>query len=155
MPLVRQSTSVSFAATDGPAPAHQIPVLRKAREGVSYINSSFVRDCFTAQDSKQALTCLGTDTFRDDDEANKIRSGEERQKPFDYERACRWDENGAGFAAVQSFNPAPRAGVDSCGTGGLEGGSLGRASSQHKRTDESVFGKRDGPRNQSPAARGA
>ena len=35
MQLVRQSTSVSFAATDGPAPAHQIPVLRKAREGVS------------------------------------------------------------------------------------------------------------------------
>ena len=112
-PMCRQSTSMCRAKTSGPAPGHQIPVLSKQKNGVSYLNMQFVRDCVAAKpECQRALTCFGTDTFRDDEEANELRSGKEKNKPFGPDRATRWDSFGAASVAVQSFHPAPTAGVE-------------------------------------------
>jgi len=108
-PFARQSTSMC-PAISGPAPGHSIPVLPKPKKGISYFGMQFVRDCVAAKpECQRALTCFGTDTFRDDEEANKLRSGREKNKPFGRDRASRWDSFGAASVAVQSFNPAPRA----------------------------------------------
>ena len=111
-PLSRQSTSMC-PAMSGPAPGHSIPVLPKPKIGISYFSMQFVRDCVAAKpESQRALTCFGTDTFRDDEEAIKLRSGSEKNTPFGRDRASRWDSFGAACVAVQSFNPAPTASVE-------------------------------------------
>ena len=82
VPMARRSTSM--APSMGPAPGHPIPVLSKPRNGVSYLAWGFVKQCAAAvAKSSRALTCLGTDTFREDEVVNKIRQDNASEpKPF-------------------------------------------------------------------------
>lgn len=117
-PMCRMSTSLSLPA--GAAPGHEIPVLMRPKNGVSYITKQFVQDCAAYASSNRALTCLGTDTFRDDEalmQMQKVWKEERKQskvgsKSFSREQASRWDSFAAACVAVQSFHPAPKAQAD-------------------------------------------
>ena len=110
--LTRQSTSM--APRMGPVPGHSIPVLSKPRNGVSYLTWGFVKECAAAvAKSSRALTCLGTDTFCEDEVVNKIRQDKASEpKPFGSVQGSRWDSFGAASVVVQSFHPAPNAGEE-------------------------------------------
>jgi hypothetical protein len=117
-PMCRMSTSLALPA--GEAPGHKIPALMHAKDGVSYINMKFVQDCAAYASSNRALTCFGTDTFRDEvalrqmqiawREEEKQRKG--RSKTFSRDQASRWDSFAAACVVVQSFRPAPKASAD-------------------------------------------
>ena len=94
----------------GPScPAKALVNPRASNKGdIAYLNATKVEDCYKNSNAL-GLTCLGQDTFREDDVVNSIRQEKNwGRRPFEREDAVRWDRTGASMVVLQMFNPAPK-----------------------------------------------
>ena len=76
---------------------------------IGFLTVTKLEDCYK-NGNALSLTCLGQDTFREDDVANRIKQDTNwgRKNPFHLEDAVRWDRTGASMVALQMFHPAPK-----------------------------------------------
>jgi hypothetical protein len=88
-----------------PAPALNNQTASKRGDTV-FLNAMQV--CNSYREGQTGLTCLGTDTFRDEEMLKDIKEQKHEEITFEFQHGQRWDGVGCTLVGVQMIHPAPK-----------------------------------------------